>query len=147
MALPWPFAGAGLAVLPKPGNWMRYVKAAFGVIILLMALYYAHLAWTGFRPQPEPDGSITAGDREAWVERLTEARKSGKPIILDYWATWCKNCAAMNKSTFKDEKVVEALQDYILIPVQAERPGDEPAKSHLRAMGVSGLPSYIILKP
>src|SRR5690606_39922911 len=34
MALPWPFAGAGLAALPKPGAWMIRVKQAFGVFIL-----------------------------------------------------------------------------------------------------------------
>ena len=26
MALPWPFAGAGLAFLPKPGKWMQIVN-------------------------------------------------------------------------------------------------------------------------
>ena len=30
MALPWPFAGAGLSFLPKPGTWMTRVKYGFG---------------------------------------------------------------------------------------------------------------------
>ena len=44
MALPWPFAGAGLSFLPKPGKWMKGIKYAFGVLILLFAGYYGHLA-------------------------------------------------------------------------------------------------------
>ena len=38
MALPWPFAGAGLSFLPKPGGWMKWVKYSFGVLILLFAV-------------------------------------------------------------------------------------------------------------
>src|SRR5690606_4713227 len=48
MALPWPFAGAGLSLLPKPGMWMVRVKQAFGVFILGFALYYAYLGYTLF---------------------------------------------------------------------------------------------------
>jgi len=43
MALPWPIAGAGLTVLPKPGMWMVKVKHGFGVLIILFAAYYAYL--------------------------------------------------------------------------------------------------------
>ncbi|MCX6895532.1 MAG: protein-disulfide reductase DsbD family protein [Verrucomicrobia bacterium] len=41
MALPWPFAGASLTLLPKPGKWMTRVKAGFGVLILGFGVYCA----------------------------------------------------------------------------------------------------------
>lgn len=147
MALPWPFAGAGLSVLPRPGGWMRGVKVVFGIGVLLMALYYGRLAWLGFRPAAAPHGSIAAGDREAWHARLAEARGQGKPVVLDFWATWCKNCHAMSRTTLRDPAVLEALKDVVFIPIQAERPDDEPARSHLRALGVAGLPTYLVLVP
>ena len=57
MALPWPAAGAGLGVLPKPGRFMVYVKNAFGVVILLAALWYGWLGFTllpgSFSPEAE----------------------------------------------------------------------------------------------
>ena len=34
MALPWPFAGAGMQVLPKPGAWMKTVNKIFGLVVL-----------------------------------------------------------------------------------------------------------------
>ena len=147
MALPWPLAGAGLAVLPRPGGWMKWVKHAFGVVVLLMALYYGHLAWQGFRPAGTPAGDgIVAGDHAAWTARLEEARATGKPVLLDFWATWCKNRHAMSRTTLRDPAVVEALEGYVFLPVQAEKPGEEPARSHLQALGVSGLPTYLILE-
>ena len=148
MALPWPFAGAGLAFMPKPGRWMSGVKMVFGAGVLLMALYYGHLAWQGFRPATAAQaGGVLAGDREAWEARLAEARATGKPVALDFWATWCKNCHAMSRTTFRDPAVVEALKGFVWIPVQAEKPGEEPARGHLQALGVSGLPTYLVLVP
>ena len=147
MALPWPFAGGGLAFLPKPGGWMKIVKNAFGLGVLLMALYYGRLAWQGFHPAAAPAGDgIAAGDRAAWNARLAEARATGKPVLLDFWATWCKNCHAMSRTTLRDPAVVEALKGFVFLPVQAERPAEEPARSHLQALGVSGLPTYLILE-
>ena len=49
MGLPWPFAGAGLSFLPKPGPWMARVKYGFGALILLFALYYGNIAFGLFR--------------------------------------------------------------------------------------------------
>jgi thiol:disulfide interchange protein len=59
MALPWPFAGAGLSFLPKPGTWMVRIKQALGVFILVFAGYYAFVAWeiygaTRGGPWPRP---------------------------------------------------------------------------------------------
>jgi thiol:disulfide interchange protein len=147
MALPWPFAGAGLSVLPRPGGWMKGIKVAFGIGVLLMALYYGRLAGQGFRPAPAPHGSIAAGDREAWQARLAEARAQGKPVVVDFWATWCKNCHAMSRTTLRDPAVIEALKSVVFIPVQAERPDEDPARGHLRALGVAGLPTYLMLVP
>ena len=52
MALPWPLAAAGIAILPKPGAWMNAVKKAFGVLILLLALYYAWNTLSALRAPP-----------------------------------------------------------------------------------------------
>ena len=32
---------------------------------------------------------------------LAAAEREGKPVLLDLWATWCKNCLTMDKTTLK----------------------------------------------
>jgi thiol:disulfide interchange protein len=146
MALPWPFAGAGLSVLPSPGMWMMRVKQFFAVFMLLLAAYYLYIAGTGFFGGKEArEGSILAGDRDAWQAKVEEARASGKPIFLDFWATWCKNCSVMEKKTFKDEEVRKRLENYIVVKVQAEKPDKSPAKEMLQAFKVTGLPGFAVL--
>lgn len=143
MALPWPFAGAGLSFLPKPGGWMNYVKYGFGVLILGFGLYYGHLAYSLFCPKAYDP---TDEDRRL-AAALTRAEREGKPVFLDFWAHWCKNCIAMEKTTFKDPAVQQDLSKFIVVKYQAERPDREPARSLLRSLEIVGLPAYLMIEP
>ena len=155
MAIPWPIAGAGMAALPKPGAWMVRVKQAFGVVILATALYYGHLAYTLFADRwvdptavtSSVDEKIKAGWHASLDEGLAAARSEQKPVLIDLWATWCKNCLTMDKTTFEDETVRQALSGYVKIKVQAEDPDDPNTKAVMQRLKAVGLPTYVILRP
>ncbi len=148
MALPWPFLGAGLSFLPKPGKWMVRVKQAFGVFILAFALYYGYLAYTLWSPAAAPAGKAEAG---GWTASLEDGLSRGlaekKPVLVDFWATWCKNCAVMDKTVLKDPAVTERLKDYVRVKYQAEELTAAPARDVCERFQVLGLPTYVILKP
>ena len=52
-----------------------------------------------------------------------------KPVLVDMWATWCKNCLVMDKTTLADPTVTNALDGYVKIKFQAEQPDEEPARA------------------
>ncbi|MEA3366213.1 MAG: thioredoxin family protein, partial [Candidatus Hydrogenedentes bacterium] len=158
MALPWPFLGAGLSFLPKPGGWMNKVKYVFGVFILAFAAYYGHLSYELFIERYGVDeatvvSSVADLDEEGWTpslaEGLAQAKAEGKPVLIDFWATWCKNCLTMNQTTFKDPQVQDILDDYIKVKYQAQQPDASPARDVMEQFGVGGLglPVYVILEP
>ncbi len=157
MGMPWPLAGAGLSFLPKPGNWMIWVRNIFGVVILAIALYYGWTAYTLYNNSPKVSQTqiTTAKADQAselpWIhdleEGLREAQATGKPVLVDFWATWCKNCKTMDLTTFKDETVGKKLDSYVLVKYQAEKPDDPQTKKLLDKFGVIGLPTYVIMEP
>jgi len=155
MAIPWPIAGAGLASLPKPGPWMVRVKQAFGVLILGTAVYYGYLAYGLFANRwvdaTEVASSVEEMLKEGWhsslASGLAEAEREGKPVLVDMWATWCKNCLTMDKTTLVDPSVKQALDGYVKIKFQAEQPDDPPASDVMKRFKAVGLPAYVILKP
>jgi len=154
MALPWPLAGAGLATLPKPGAWMVRVKQAFGVLILGMAIYYGYLGYTLFADRWVDASAVSASVQEklkdGWYASLEEglavAERDQKPVLVDAWATWCKNCLTMDATTFKDPAVIKALDGYVKIKFQAEDPDAPASRTVMTRMKAVGLPAYAILR-
>jgi len=155
MALPWPFAGAGLAALPKPGLWMVRVKQAFGVAILATAAYYGYEAYGLFSNRWVKPTDVTASVQEklneGWTPSLADglatAQREGKPVLIDMWATWCKSCLTMNRTTLRDPAVMRALDGYVKVKFQAEDPDARPIRDVMQRFDAVGLPTYVVLRP
>ena len=155
MALPWPIAGAGMASLPRPGAWMVRVKQVMGVFILGTAVYYGYLAYeiasARWVDPASVKASVDAQLKEGWyavpADGLQAALRDRKPVLIDFWATWCKNCLVMDKTTLQDAGVKTALAGYTKIKYQAEDPDASPAREVLQKVGGKGLPTYVVLKP
>ena len=46
----------------------------------------------------------------------------GKPVVIDFYTSWCRWCRVMDKETFKDEKVASYLNEhFISIKLNAEQ--------------------------
>jgi thiol:disulfide interchange protein DsbD len=154
MAAPWPVAGAGLASLPKPGAWMVRVKQALGVIILVTAAYYGYLGYEIFASRwVDPTAvasSVEDKIKEGWTPSLADglaaAERDHRPVLVDMWATWCKNCLTMDKTTLQNAEVKTALTGYVKVKLQTEDLDALP-KEVAQRLDVVGLPNYVILRP
>jgi len=154
MAIPWPIAGAGLTLMPKPGPWMVRVKQAFGVFIVGTAIYYGSLSYELFAQRwvdpTQVADSVQELIEDGWYpslgQGLTAAESEDRLILVDIWATWCKNCLTMDQTTLKDPSVQEALNNYVKVKFQAEDLGISPAREVMERFEAIGLPAYAILR-
>ena len=67
-------------------------------------------------------------------------------MFVDVWATWCKNCLAMEKTTFANADVTKELSNYAVVRLQAE---DMTAFANLpefRDLDIKGIPAFIIFE-
>jgi len=155
MAVPWPIAGAGFAALPKPGAWMVRVKQVFGVFILAMAAYYGYEGYSILSSRwvdpvavrSSVEAQIKAGWHADLGEGLAAAERDKTLVLIDLWATWCKNCLVMDRTTMIDPSVTQALAGYTRIKFQAEDPDDARTRDVMQRVGAVGLPTYVILRP
>ena len=155
MAVPWPLAGAGMSALPRPGAWMVRVKQVMGVFILATAAYYGYVGYETLSSRWVDPASVKASVDEQvrsgwheWIEEgLRAAERDRTRVLIDFWASWCKNCLVMDRTTLKDPAVTAAISGYTRIKFQAEDPESSPSKELMRRIGAVGLPAYVILEP
>lgn len=140
MGLPWPFAAAGLAVLPRPGAWMRWVNRLFALIFLMLASHYCILAYHGFQTSTPVDAVTPTTWSQAWHN----AQLTKRPIFVDVHASWCKNCTHMARTTLKDPRILKSLQNFTVLSLQAEDFDAFRSLPEFRSLNIKGLPAFII---
>ena len=84
---------------------------------------------------------------QSMTEGLAIAEHEKKPVLVDMWATWCKNCLVMDRTTLEDPAVRAALAGYVKVKFQAEDPEAQPAKALMEKFDSVGLPTYAIIQP
>jgi len=152
MALPWPVAAAGFGLFPKPGRWMVRVKQLLGVFILGLAAYYGWIAWSLFADgRAEAAGMASAQETSGAAAEINAALKqsaeTGRPVLLDFTAAWCKNCKAMELTTFEEPDVKAAMDGMIFVKVHADKPSAPETAALMKLFEVPGLPAYRIIRP
>ena len=122
--------------MPKPGPWMVRVKQAFGVFIVGTAIYYGSLSYDLFAQRWVDPTQVSNTVQElieaGWYPNLNQglaaAESEDRLILVDIWATWCKNCLTMDQTTLKAAGVQDALNDNAKVKIQAEQLGRSAAR-------------------
>ena len=69
-------------------------------------------------------------------------KNSSKPVLLDFWASWCVSCKELDLITFKDEEVIKKLQGFTLLKADVTENNDED-KALQKRFGIVGPPALI----
>jgi len=123
----------GFDTLTKESGFGDRAKRFTGLVAVIAAVYLlAGVVMKSERWGPTdtsrgteyPRGEGTAAldpFHKAGYDDVHKAIASGKPVVLDFFADWCKICDKLDAKTFSDPRVVTALERFEALKVDFDR--------------------------
>ena len=115
---------------------MKWLKTMVGVTGLVLAF----LSSSSWALRSSPVGWQTYSE-----ELILEAKKSDKPVIINFHADWCLPCIKLDRITFKHSDFIRAAKDFTLIQVDLTERNDPKHEALIEKYKISGVPTIIFL--
>ncbi|MEI6354347.1 MAG: protein-disulfide reductase DsbD [Methylococcus sp.] len=158
LILPSIFLGA-LDALPPQATFLRKVAKGLGVLMLAYGLLLLVGVATKAKDPLHPLEHLRAGSSGSSKEpsqlafmpvksvaelkgALGEAARHHQAVMLDFYADWCTACKEMERDTFTDLKVQEALKNVRLIQADVTETGADQ-NALLKEFGLIGPPAVL----
>jgi thiol:disulfide interchange protein/DsbC/DsbD-like thiol-disulfide interchange protein len=126
----------------------RVTVIATAVISLLLAIFlpirFADVATAA----PGNTAQVRPGDNE-WqpysAARVAELSAAGRPLLVNFTASWCLTCMVNERNAFSDAAVQEIFRDKKVTLMKGDWTNRDPAITKaLAAFGRAGVPLYVV---
>ena len=119
------------------GRLARYERLIWiGLLLLTVTARWA--ASDGAARAPSPVSTIAW--RSSLDAALAEARRTGRPVLADFSASWCPPCIAMKHEVWPDPAVEHATERYVPLMIDVDRNTAASDRYH-----VEGIPTILVL--
>ena len=93
--------------------------------------------------------ALPPGAKLKWLDDYEGAKQmamtSGKPLLVDFGASWCGACGELDRHTFADPRVVKEGQRFIPVKIDLSPGKDTPEKQELlTSYSHKGLPLVVL---
>ena len=112
----------------------RCLKVLPGVLLLLLGAL-------GASP---PTTSEPAGIQWTSYTRSALKHAVGKPVLVDVGAEWCDICHEMDRTTYRDPRVIELARHFLMVKLDATDPDRPPASAFIDRYRLEGVPSLVV---
>ncbi|MDP9008890.1 MAG: thioredoxin family protein [Pseudomonadota bacterium] len=97
---------------------------------------------------PANSAQTKSGDNE-WqpysAARVAELNAAGRPLLVNFTASWCLTCLVNERNAFSDSAVQEIFRDKKVTLMKGDWTNRDPAITHaLAAFGRAGVPLYVV---
>ncbi len=102
-----------------------------------LALALSAPGWA--KPSPSGGGKIVW--QTSFEHAMAQAKKSHKPMFVDFYATWCGPCKGLEAMVFPTPQFTRAARGYVMVRVDGDKRPDLIKKYAVDAQGRVNYPS------
>lgn len=144
-------------LIPTTGKWMIGLQRVLGIMLIMLAAWIVSPILLGNTNSSNGNSGALArsekqlgdltfkvvGSIETLQPFFDEAKRTGKPLLLDFYADWCISCKEMEIKTFANPAVAKKMQEFILVQANVTRNTAEH-QALLKRYGLFGPPGILL---
>ena len=113
---------------------LRRVQWIFGTLCIALGLYVARgLTETGLEWNSYSD------------QALAEAKAQNQPVMMDFYADWCIPCLELDRKTFVEPSVKEAVGHFKRLKIDLTHFDSPESEALRRRFNIAGVPTIVFL--
>ena len=130
-------------------RWSTVVAALILLGVIALAVFGQRLAGNAGGAGKSAMDSTAAGGWEPWsAEAVSRYQAQGRPVFVDFTASWCLSCQVNERVALNQPEVQRAFAERKVVLLRADwTRHDEAITQALTALGRSGVPAYALYLP
>ncbi len=123
--------GVGVLAILVKGYGLKWpLRIGVAALFLAVAIFFVPHTLAGWQPYPASGGTATS---------------TGRPAVIDFSADWCLPCIELEKRTFSDARVRDALSGHDLFKADMTKVASPETLALAERHAILGVPTVIFL--